>query len=282
MPRFPEFPFVGPPRHYGSYVTNKSGIAIHATANDAPAINEANWAKQRPDTTSSHFYVDRTSGIQSLDTAMVAWHAGSEQGNENAVSIEITGVNAWTRAQWLANVDWQKLTRLCAWICRTHNIAARHLSVLEMRAGARGIYTHDDMRRAWGGTDHTDPGPNFPMDHLVAQVAAQLGGGTQEEDMSFQNGIVAQGDAATIILTPPVQRNGWGAGAVSFGTDFGDTKLRVAIHNGVTWSDIRVLDVFHAKGRPWIALPPGCEKISVVRVDGKDTPCGWLVELGRG
>src|SRR5690606_28522872 len=31
----------------------------------------------------------------------------------------------------------------------------------------RGAYDHNQMRLAWGGTDPTDPGPNFPWDHLL-------------------------------------------------------------------------------------------------------------------
>src|SRR5690606_40333300 len=31
-----------------------------------------------------------------------------------------------------------------------------------------GLITHYEMRDAWGGTDHWDPGPNFPIDHLIS------------------------------------------------------------------------------------------------------------------
>src|SRR5690606_21196402 len=43
------------------------------------------------------------------------------------------------------------------------------VTVEQMKANPqiRGAYDHNQMRLAWGGTDHTDPGPNFPWDHLL-------------------------------------------------------------------------------------------------------------------
>jgi hypothetical protein len=38
----------------------------------------------------------------------------------------------------------------------------------------RAFYGHDDMRRAWGGTTHTDPGGGFPWDRLFAAVNEHL------------------------------------------------------------------------------------------------------------
>jgi N-acetyl-anhydromuramyl-L-alanine amidase AmpD len=178
MARYSAVPYIGPPRSYGAWETTKTGIAIHATANTASAENEASYARNRTDSVSSHFYVDDNSVIQSLDTKFLAWHAGNDEGNSRAVAIEITGQNAWTRQRWLDSVDWNGLAKLCAWICIRHNIAPRHLTVAQMQSGAPGIYTHNDMRLAWGGTDHTDPGPNFPMDYLLTLVSSEL-----EDDM---------------------------------------------------------------------------------------------------
>lgn len=178
MARYGAVPFIGPPRSFGGWETAKTGIAIHCTANTASAEDEASYARNRTDSVSSHFYVDHDSVIQSLDTKNLAWHAGNDQGNTRAVAIEITGQNSWSRQRWFDSVDWNGLAKLCAWICTTHNISPRRLTIAEMQIGAAGIYTHNDMRLAWGGTDHTDPGPNFPMDYLLARVGNEL-----EDDM---------------------------------------------------------------------------------------------------
>jgi N-acetyl-anhydromuramyl-L-alanine amidase AmpD len=172
--------YSGPPRHYGSTRTDKRYIAIHNTSNDATAEGEASYAKRRADSVSSHYYVDNNSILQSLDTNLRAYHAGSTIGNSQAIAYEITGGNSKSRAGGLANVAWPLLARQIATDCREHDIEPRLLTVAEIRAGSKtGIITHDQMRQAWGGTTHTDPGPNFPLDHLLAVVQAEM-----EDDMT--------------------------------------------------------------------------------------------------
>lgn len=172
----------GPPNNHGSQ-SNKRYIAIHNTANDATAEEEASYAKRRTDSVSSHYYVDSNSIVQSLDTDLRAWHAGSSEGNSRAIAYEITGVNGWTRAQWLDRVAWDLLAGQIRKDCAAHGITARDLSVAQIRAGdLTGVITHNEMRLAWGGTTHTDPGPNFPMDHLIALI-------NEEDDMQLDDRI---------------------------------------------------------------------------------------------
>jgi N-acetyl-anhydromuramyl-L-alanine amidase AmpD len=154
----------------------KYGIAIHNTSNDASDAGEASYAKRRPDGVSSHLYVDADSVTQSLDTSKRAGHAGSTIGNENAIAVEITGGNGKSREWWIKNVDWPELGAVLARVIRAHwpdgSFKVRRASVAEMKRNpkVKAFYGHDDMRRAWGGTTHTDPGPNFPWDHLFAAV----------------------------------------------------------------------------------------------------------------
>lgn len=182
-------PYVQGRNSYSDADGTKYGIAIHNTSNDASADNEAAYAQRRTDGVSSHFYVDGTKVIQSLDTTARAGHAGSSQGNQNAVAFEIRGVNAWTRQQWLDGVCWDLLGRVAAEVCRAYGISARRASVSEMQSNAkvRAFYSHDDMRRAWGGTDHTDPGGGFPWDRLFAAVNAALNPSTEGDDMELSD-----------------------------------------------------------------------------------------------
>ena len=160
----------GPPNNYGATKTKKKWIVIHNTSNDAPATNEASYAKRRTDSVSSHYYVDNQRIIQSLNTDYRAFHVGSSTGNSGGIAYEITGVNAKSRSWWLGNVRWDLLAAQIRKDCAAHGITPRLLSVSEIKAGKTGIMTHDQARRAWGGTDHTDPGPGFPMDHLLDLV----------------------------------------------------------------------------------------------------------------
>jgi hypothetical protein len=172
---WPDIPYSGPPLGYNATSYPKRYIAIHNTSNDASAFGEASYAKRRPDKVSSHYYVDSVSLVQSLDTRLGANHAGSSTGNRHAVSYEITGVNSWSRSAWIGNVAWKLLWRQCARDCKQFGIPADWLSNSQMRAGTPGGFvTHLQMSQVWGGSDHTDPGPNFPMDYLLAGVRAEL------------------------------------------------------------------------------------------------------------
>lgn len=179
----------GPARNSSTTTASKRYIAIHNTSNDASARNEASYAKRRTDSVSSHYYVDDKEIIQSLDTRRKAWHAGSQVGNTYAISYEIVGTNGKSRDWWLKNVAWDLLAKQIAKDMARWGIQNKKLSISEMqKGGISGIVTHDDMRRAWGGTTHTDPGSNFPMDHLIKKVNEYIGtggaGGGMEEDMT--------------------------------------------------------------------------------------------------
>lgn len=166
--------YSGPPKSYGASKTVKDYIVIHNTANDAPAKNEASYAKRRTDSVSSHYYVDDDVIIQSLNTDYRAFHVGSSRGNSAGIAYEITGTNAKSPSWWHSNVAWDLLAKQIRIDCAEHGITVQTLTIDEIRAGKRsGIITHDQARRAWGGTDHTDPGPNFPMGHLIALVKGE-------------------------------------------------------------------------------------------------------------
>jgi N-acetyl-anhydromuramyl-L-alanine amidase AmpD len=169
--------YYGPPAGYTHTASKKKYIAIHNTSNDATAQEEASYAIHRTDSnkTSTHFYVDKKEVIQSLDTTYQAWHAGSSQGNTYAIAIEFCGFNDKSRQWWMDNINWPEIIDVVYHVCADTGISVRHLSVDEMRAGfSTGFVTHNDMRLAWGGTTHTDPGSNFPLDYLIDQVNAKF------------------------------------------------------------------------------------------------------------
>ncbi|MFI6229904.1 N-acetylmuramoyl-L-alanine amidase [Micromonospora echinospora] len=182
--KVPGVPFVQGRNAYDDRDGQKFGIAIHATDNTASAEAESVYATRRTDGVSSHFYVDADSIVQSLDTTARAGHAGSSTGNENAIAVEITGRSSSSRQWWLENVAWDRLAEVLAVVCRYYDIAPRRATVAEMKANpkVRAFYGHNDMRLAWGGTTHTDPGTNFPWDHLLTKVEQALN--QSEDDMT--------------------------------------------------------------------------------------------------
>lgn len=208
--RVSRVPFVAGRNDYDDRDGRKYGIAIHNTSNDASDEGEASYARRRADGTSAHFYVDRDSVTQSLDTAKRAGHAGSATGNENAIAVEITGGNGKSREWWLNNVDWPDLGRTLAAVIRAHwpdgSFEVRRATVDEMRRNPRvkALYGHDDMRRAWGGTTHTDPGPNFPWWKLFDAVNAALGKARPPLPATATTG--RPRGARTLELTKPMMR----------------------------------------------------------------------------
>lgn len=191
--KVPGVPYVEGRNDYRDRDGRKYGMAIHNTSNDASDEGEANYARRRDDGTSSHFYVDDDSVTQSLDTDVAAGHAGSDEGNQHAVAYEITGANGWSRERWLRSVAWAKLGRAIAWQIRNdldfRGFQVRRASVAEMKRNPRvqAFYGHDDMRRAWGGTRHTDPGPSFPWDRLFQAVNDALTGAGEDDGMTDIN-----------------------------------------------------------------------------------------------
>src|SRR5690242_4413284 len=132
--RVPGVPFVQGRNNYVDRDGQKYGIAIHNTSNNASDEAESSYATRRTAGVSSHFYCDRDSVTQSLDTANRAGHAGSSTGNENAIAVEITGADGWSRETWLSNVAWGKLGAALAYVCKAYGIEVRRASVAEMRA----------------------------------------------------------------------------------------------------------------------------------------------------
>lgn len=176
---YPDLPYVGPPMHYRSgRPGTPKWVVIHNTSNArlASAEAEASYATHRPDSVSSHYYCDRDSLVHSLRTSDTAFHAGGNPGNPYGIAYEVTGQNGLSRDWWLANVAWDLLARQVGRDCLKYAIPVRYVTAAGLARGDKGITTHNDCRLAWGGTDHTDPGPGWPMDHLLALVRAHLEG----------------------------------------------------------------------------------------------------------
>jgi N-acetyl-anhydromuramyl-L-alanine amidase AmpD len=180
--KVPGLPFIQGRNDYGDL--DPVAVAIHCTDNNASAEAEAQYATRRTDGVGSHFYVDDNSIVQSIRTDRRTGHAGSGTGNRNSIAVEITGRTSWSRQRWLDSVAWDRLAEVLAVVCRHYDIEPRRATVAEMKRNpkVRAFYGHNDMRLAWGGTTHTDPGSTFPWDHLLAKVRAAL---TGEDDVKL-------------------------------------------------------------------------------------------------
>lgn len=251
----PGVPYIGPPAGYTKVAYPKYYFCWHNTSNTANPVAEANYAKRRTDKVSSHFYADATTVIQSLDTQWEAWHAGSSQGNQHGVALEMVGNNSDNGAHWRGIID--RVAPTVAAVCKFHGIPVRFLSVAQAKAGAHGFVTHDVMRQAWGGTTHTDPGPNFPQDYAVQRINAILNPPVQSK-MEDEMPINLAPGATQVFAVPP------GGGFLKLSVDFADaTGIRVALWNGKGWTVHEGMSV-HVNADPLTFTLDGYTKGSVV------------------
>ncbi|MGW0335667.1 hypothetical protein ACWD0J_28015 [Streptomyces sp. NPDC003011] len=91
-----------------------------------------------------------------------------------------------------------------------------------------------------------------------------------------------------IVLAVPIPNQNssktWPDAYLSFGSDWADVRLRVALHDGKVWSALKNWDINAADGRLAEQLPPGTQKVSIGRVKKTATdmtdsaPVSWLLE----
>lgn len=107
---------------------------------------------------------------RSNDDNYVPWSAGSPA-NEIGLHLCFLGYSEQTRAEWLdAPAQFDAAARVLRDWSDRYGIPLVKLSGAEMRAGRSGVGGHGDTVDAWHATDHTDPGPNFPWDVLLAKA----------------------------------------------------------------------------------------------------------------
>lgn len=140
-------------------------------------------------TVSAHYCVDANSDVQCVRTGDVAWTVGNRAGNYRGISIELAGRAAQTPAQWADPYSTAMLRRACRIAARDmarYAIPARWCTIEDLHARRPGMTTHNDCRIAFGGTTHTDPGPGFPRDLVLALVA-----GGEEQSMVSTDDVYA-------------------------------------------------------------------------------------------
>ncbi len=164
-------------RHKGGRQTPRA-IVIHATVSpDNPGTAEAIakwWAGPNSPVTSAHYVRDPKVTFQCVGDHTVAYHCGS---NQDTIGYELCDEQIGAASRW-KDADSQAIIRGAArdvaQLCLAYKIQPIRPTVAQLRAkGKHGIYGHDDSRRAFGRTTHTDP-RDFPWDQFLALVRQQI------------------------------------------------------------------------------------------------------------
>src|SRR4051794_14169828 len=175
------YPFIQARNYTRANRTTIDLLVIHTMeAPEKPdtAENVAKWfAGPTAPQASAHYCIDDDSIVQCVMDKDVAWHAPGA--NHNGLGFEHGGTARQTSADWQDAYS-EKVLALSATLvaekCKQYGIPARWLTPADLKAGRRGIAGHADCTVAFGGT-HTDPGANFPKEHYLGLVQAQLGAG---------------------------------------------------------------------------------------------------------
>lgn len=187
-------------------------IVIHTMeASEAPgrARSTAQWVKDSGGAAqvSCHFTADDVEAIRCVAdihtafTQLTPW-------NDMSLSIEQAGFAAQTLGDWMDpySVGQRRIVaRIVAAWCEKWAIPPVFLDAGDLVdwRNCTGITTHYQISLAsqrpeltslgYKAGNHTDPGPNYPMDMLIAEVKTLLGGSTTEEPMIDYLGILPDG-----------------------------------------------------------------------------------------
>lgn len=129
-----------------------------------------NWFALTRSGVSAHVVVDDTTVVECVPPQHTAWHAA--RANAAGYGIEVVG-RAGQGDGWRDEYSLRAIRNACAWIRTLPQLAhipARWLTDDQLRAGEPGHITHAQVSRVLGGTNHTDPGPDFPYDVVMAEL----------------------------------------------------------------------------------------------------------------
>lgn len=144
-------------------------IVLHDAENPSAASVAAFFASPQA-TGSAHLVVDDVACYRTLPNDAIPW--GAPGANEHGFHIEQAGLARWSSVVWLSHLaTLNRAAYKTAFHCALFGVPVRFVSAVGLERGVRGITTHAECTRAFGGS-HTDPGPFWPRRLFMVRVAA--------------------------------------------------------------------------------------------------------------
>ena len=170
--------YVTPKHYYPTRDRSLRLIVMHTMespeAGDT-AESVANWfAGPTSPVASAHACIDNDSVVLCLPPTATAFAAPGC--NADGYQIELAGRAGQGAAGWADAYSQAELQLAAAHarsIAQANGIPLRHLSNAELAAGQSGFIGHDQASQVYGGSDHWDPGPDFPWDQYMSLVTGQ-------------------------------------------------------------------------------------------------------------
>lgn len=121
---------------------------------------------------SAHLCIDDVECFRTLEDSQIPWAAPGA--NTNGLHIEQAGFAAWKKWQWLKHKrELDRAAKRAAHWCVKYNIPPKFRKAGELLAGKKGITTHAECTKAFGGT-HTDPGFFWPRRRFMRKVRREV------------------------------------------------------------------------------------------------------------
>lgn len=159
--------------HHSGTQDRVTRIVIHGTVSPCVpggAVNVARYFQTAGAGGSAHYVVDPNETVSCLKETVIGWHAPP---NTGSIGIELCDPQKGASARW-ADANHEAMLERAAALVR--EVAARwhvpltKLTVAQVKAGKHGVCGHVDVSKAFGQTDHTDPGTGFPWAHFMNLV----------------------------------------------------------------------------------------------------------------
>lgn len=192
-PQPPTPPVVGghPAKHSGKGNHPVTRVVIHSAVMPCEvgrARQLAAWNRDGVGGGSWHYAVDPAEVIQCSYDSYVCWHAPP---NGNSLGIEmadnpgpVPGDKPGTAAYKAAKRSWRwarkpqrlmlkRTAALTAGLCLAYDLPVMFLTTEDLRAGRKGITTHNYVSKAFGQSSHWDPG-FWPKRRFMAMVRREV------------------------------------------------------------------------------------------------------------
>ncbi len=150
-------------------------VVLHSTEGDS-AAGAASWFANPASGGSTQLVVDDKECFRTLEDGRIPQAAPGA--NTAGLHIEQAGHAAWTTAQWKQHdTTIRRAAYKTAMWSHTYGIPLRWVGPLGLKLGRKGVTTHADCTKAFGGS-HTDPGAGYPKDlflQYAKMYAKQMG-----------------------------------------------------------------------------------------------------------
>jgi hypothetical protein len=166
--------------NYGRFAYGPNIIVIHSLECDA--IRGIAWSLSEPggwldnENLAPQRMTAPSDLVRTVPDGDQGGHIGGP-GNSHCAGVETSGRAAWTGDQWatpLAREALEMQARAIAGLAVVYGWGygdLRYLSIAEIRAGARGICTHNDISISGiSGTNHWDPGLGYPFAWVLSRI----------------------------------------------------------------------------------------------------------------